>query len=129
MKQMETKLKKVTDELNRKIFEMDEMKAFVERFNDDLEIQELIDLVLAKALKLTGPQIGSLCLVEKEENRLLVAAFHGFEGEPKRHFHIDLEESLIQQVIYEINRWWSGIWKGIPASIKPTRRGMDLPPL
>ncbi len=99
IRELEKKLEKVTAQLDRKAFELNEIKAFVETFKNDLSMQELIDLVLQKALTLTGARIGSLCLVEKEENRLLVAASHGFEKEPKDHFYIDMEPSLIHTVI------------------------------
>ncbi len=95
------RLKKLTSELDRRTFEMNEIKAFAEAMKKNLTLQELIDLVMEKALKLTGAQIGSLCLVEKENNRLLVVASQGFEKEPKTNFYIDLGQSLIQRVVSE----------------------------
>ncbi|PIP37451.1 MAG: hypothetical protein COX20_01505, partial [Desulfobacterales bacterium CG23_combo_of_CG06-09_8_20_14_all_52_9] len=98
-KQIQEKLKKLAAELDRKVFEIDEINASLETLNKNLTIQELVDFVLEKAIKLTGARIGSLCLAGKGENRLQVVASHGFQTESKTPFYIDLEQSIIQRVI------------------------------
>ena len=98
-KQIQEKLKKLAAELDRKVFEIDEINASLETLNKNLTIQELVDFVLEKAIKLTGARIRSLCLAGKGENRLQVVASHGFQTESKTPFYIDLEQSIIQRVI------------------------------
>jgi len=95
------KFEKSTDELNRRTFELFTIKELAESAGKSLDIEEMFNLLLDKAMAISNAQTGSVLSVQTEEGRLRVVAYKGAEPGPKKHSHIKIVDSIVKQVVTE----------------------------
>ncbi|MEA3279849.1 MAG: GAF domain-containing protein, partial [Thermodesulfobacteriota bacterium] len=86
-------------ELSNRIFEPFDIKELAEVSGNSLEIHDLMNLLLEKAMSATKAQIGSVCIFESDKQRLHVVASKDLEAKPKKDFFINLNESLAEIVV------------------------------
>ena len=86
-------------ELRNRTFEPFVIKELAEVSGNSLEIDDLMNLLLEKAMSATKAQIGSVCIFESDKQRLHIVASTGLEAELKKGFYINLNESLAEIVV------------------------------
>ena len=90
---------KTTEELNRKVSELSSIKEFTEAASKNSNIDDLLGVLLEKAMTVTKAQIGSVQMVELEKQRLRFVASRGIKSGAKISTYTNMDESLAQVVI------------------------------
>ena len=90
---------KTTEELNRKVSELSSIKEFTEAASKNSNIDDLLGVLLEKAMTVTKAQIGSVQMVELEKQRLRFVASRGIKSGAKINNYTNMNESLAQVVI------------------------------
>ncbi|NQU79508.1 GAF domain-containing protein, partial [Candidatus Woesearchaeota archaeon] len=90
---------KTTEELNRKVSELSSIKEFTEAASKNSNIDDLLGVLLEKAMSVTKAQIGSVQMVELEKRRLHFVASRGIKSGAKISTYTNMNESLAQVVI------------------------------
>ena len=90
---------KTTEELNRKVSELSSIKEFTEAASKNSNIDDLLGVLLEKAMPVTKAQIGSVQMVELEKQRLRFVASRGIKSGAKISTYTNMDESLAQVVI------------------------------
>jgi len=93
------KLEKTTAELKRRISELSSIKEFTETASKNSNIDDLLGVLLEKAMPVTKAQIGSVQMVELEKQRLRFVASRGIKSGAKISTFTNMNESLAQVVI------------------------------
>ena len=88
------KFEETTGELQRRVFELFSIKELTEVARKILDVDDLLNVLLAKAMAVSKAQIGSVFVVEPEKERFRVAASMGLESGPKKGSYININESL-----------------------------------
>ncbi|MBN2126510.1 MAG: GAF domain-containing protein [Deltaproteobacteria bacterium] len=95
------KFEDTTAELGRRVFELFAIKELTEVASRSLDIEDLLKLVLEKAMSVTKAQIGSVFLVEHRDNRLRLVTSRGFASPPQKAQYVDVSKSLLGHVLSE----------------------------
>jgi len=93
------KFEQTTAELQRRVFELFSIKELAEIASKSLDIDDLLNVLLEKAMAVSRAQIGSVFMVESETHRFRVLATRGLESGPKKGSYIDINESLARLVV------------------------------
>jgi two-component system cell cycle response regulator len=93
-------LEKTTVDLKRRVFELFAIKELTEVASKSLNIDDLLNLLLEKAMLVCNAQIGSVYVLELEKERFRVATIKGLETGDKKNSHIRIDESLARLVVY-----------------------------
>lgn len=95
------KFEKSTNELKRRTFELFTIKELIESTSKSLDIEEMFNLLLDKAMAVSNAQIGSVLSVQTKEERFRVVAYKGAEPGPEKYSHIKIGDSIVKQVFTE----------------------------
>jgi len=93
------KFEQTTGELQRRVFELFSIKELTEVVSKSLDIDDLLNVLLEKAMAVSSAQIGSVFMVESERHRFRVVATRGLESGPKKGSYININESLARLVV------------------------------
>jgi len=88
------KFEETTGELQQRVFELFSIKELTEVASKILDVDDLLNVLLTKAMAVSKAQIGSVFIVESEKERFRVAATMGLESGPKKGSYININESL-----------------------------------
>jgi len=90
-----------TSELSQRVFELFAIKELTEVASTSLDNDDLLNLLLEKAMKVTKAQTGSVFMVDSEKDRFRVVASKGLEPGPEKGSYIKIDESLLRYVVSE----------------------------
>ena len=93
------KLEETTLELKQRVFELFAIKELTEIASKSLDIDNLLDALLDKAMGVSKARIGSVYMVESEKRRFRVVASRGIESGPKKNSYISFNDSLARLVV------------------------------
>ncbi len=88
------KFEETTGELQQRVFELFSIKELTEVASKILDVDDLLNVLLEKAMAISRAQIGSVFVVEPEKGRFRVVATKGLESGPKKGSYIKIDESL-----------------------------------
>jgi len=97
--QLMEKFEKTTAELNRRAFELLTIKELTESVSKSLDIDEMLKLLLDKAMIVSQAQIGSIFVIEMEERRFRIAAYKGAETSTAKNAYIKAATSMARYVL------------------------------
>ncbi len=95
------KYEDTTRELGRRVFELFAIKELTEVAGKSLDIDDLLNLLLGKAMTVTKAQTGSVFMVESEKDRFRVMGSKGLEWGPEKGSYIKIDESPARYVVWE----------------------------
>ncbi|MBC8457873.1 MAG: response regulator [Deltaproteobacteria bacterium] len=90
---------KTTEELNRKVSELSSIKEFTEAASKNSNIDDLLSVLLEKAMRLSKAKSGFVLMVEPEKQHLRFVASRGIKSGAKIGTYTNMDESLAQVVI------------------------------
>ena len=90
---------KTTAELKRRISELSSIKEFTEAASKNSNIDDLLSVLLEKAMRLSKAKSGSVLMVEPEKQHLRFVASRGIKSGAKIGTYTNMDESLAQVVI------------------------------
>ena len=93
------KFENTTAELQSRIFELFTIKELTELASRSLDIDGLLDLLMEKSMAVTKARIGSVFIVDAENQLFHVAASRGLEFGPRKDSFVKINESLVQVVL------------------------------
>ncbi|MFC1814334.1 ATP-binding protein [Thermodesulfobacteriota bacterium] len=93
------KFERKTEELKCRAFELFTIKDLTESASKTLDIDELLNLLLEKAMAISKAQTGSVVIVESEKQRFHLAAYRGVERGPQKDSYIKIVDSIARQVV------------------------------
>lgn len=93
------KYEETTSELRRRVFELFAIKELTEVASKSLDIDDLLNFLLRKAMAVTNAKIGSVLKVEYERESFRVIAYKGLESGPEKGSYIKINESLARHVV------------------------------
>jgi len=85
-------------ELQHRVFELFAIKELTEIVSKGLDINDILNTLMEKAMAVSQAQIGSVYMVESEKKRFHVIAVRGLKSGPKKNAYININESLAQLV-------------------------------
>ena len=94
-------LEEATDELQRRAFELFTIRELTEVASRSLDIEELLSLLLEKGMAVCKARIGSVLMAESDKNRFRVIATRGLAPGPRKGSYININDTLLQQVVSE----------------------------
>lgn len=86
-------------ELQRRVFELFAIKELIEIVSKSLDIDDILNTLMEKAMAVSQAQIGSIYMVESEKKRFRVIASKGLPTGLKKNSYININESLAQHVV------------------------------
>ncbi|MBW2003886.1 MAG: PAS domain S-box protein [Deltaproteobacteria bacterium] len=95
------RLEETTSELQHRVFELFTIKELTEVAGRSLDIEELLNMLLEKAMAVSKAQIGSVLMVEFDKNRFRVVTTRGLEPGPRKGSHININDTLLQHIVSE----------------------------
>ncbi|MFC1495516.1 GAF domain-containing protein [Thermodesulfobacteriota bacterium] len=95
------KYEDTASKLDRSVYELFAVKELIEVASKVLDIDELLNLLLEKALTVSKAKTGSIFLLEPENDRFRVAASKGLDSGSGIGSYIKVNESLAQYVVTE----------------------------
>jgi len=98
---LKSKLEESTNELGRRVFELFALKELTEVASKSLNIDDLLNLLLEKAMAVSSAQNGSVFLVEPGTDRFRIAASRGSESKPEKDLSININDSLARSVVHD----------------------------
>lgn len=93
------KFEQTTQELKQRVFELFATKELTEIASKSLDIDDLLDALLEKAMAVSKARIGSVYMVESENKRFRVVASRGIESGPRKNSYIGFDDSLARSVV------------------------------
>lgn len=99
--QLVQKLEKTTGELSKRALELLTIKEISEIARKSLHMDDLLELLLDKAMTVTGTRIGSIFMVDETSNRFRVIASRGSDDNLKKGLYINIDDSIAKWVIFE----------------------------
>jgi len=90
-----------TNELKRRIKELFAIRELNEIASRVLEIDELLTVLLEKAMEISRTRIGSILMFESEKKRFRVVALRGLKPGPEKDLFTDIDESTLQKIMSE----------------------------
>lgn len=95
------RLEETTSELQYRVFELFTIKELTEVASRSLDIEELLNMLLEKTMAVSKAQIGSVLMVESDKNRFRVVTTRGLEPGPRKSSHININDTLLQNIVSE----------------------------
>ena len=95
------KYEDTNNELQSRVFELFAIKEMTEVASKSLDMDELLNLLLGKAMTVTKARKGSVFMVESEKDCFRVIASRGLESGPENDSYINLNESFLRYVVRE----------------------------
>lgn len=95
------RLEETAGDLQQRIFELFTIRELTEIASKGLDFEELLNLLLDKAMAVSQAQIGSVLTVEPERDRFRVIATRGLDQGPEKGSCIDITDTLLQCVASE----------------------------
>jgi len=99
--QLVLRLEQTTEELNSRSLELLTIKELSELSKKSLNIEDLMELLLDKAMKLTGASRGSIFMVDEASNRFHIIASKGSDNEVPIGNFVDIDDSVVKWVVVE----------------------------
>jgi PAS domain S-box-containing protein len=96
--QLMYKFEKSTDELKRRTYELFTIKELTESASKSLDIGQMLNLLLEKAMSISMAQIGSALIYNTEKQSFRVVAYKGADG-PQKNSYIKNLKPVLQKVI------------------------------
>ena len=93
------KFEETTTELRLRVFELFSIKELIETASKSLDIDDLLNILLEKAMAVSRAKIGSVFMVESERRRFRILASRGPESLSEKDSYIDINESLARFVV------------------------------
>jgi two-component system cell cycle sensor histidine kinase/response regulator CckA len=95
------RLEKTTSELQNRVFELITIKELTEVAGRSLDMEELLNMLLEKAMAVSKAQIGSVLMVESDTNRFRVVTTKGLDPGPSKDSRININDTLLQHIVSE----------------------------
>ena len=95
-KKLMQKFEDTNAELKQRVFELFTIKELIRLANQNLDIDDLLSILLGKVMAASRAKIGSVFMVEAENDRFRVVVSKGLESGPKKNSYIKIGESLAQ---------------------------------
>jgi PAS domain S-box-containing protein len=86
-------------ELQHRVFELFAIKELTEIVSKSLDIDDMLNTLMEKAMAVSQAQVGSVYMVEYEKKRFRVIAVRGLKTGLKKNSYITINESLAQCVV------------------------------
>lgn len=96
-----TKLEQTSGELSQRALELLAIKELIDIARKSLDIDDLMNILLEKSMKVTGATIGSVFMVDPSCQRFRVVAAKGHKDELKKDSYIDISDSLAKSCLSE----------------------------
>ena len=96
-----SQFKGTTEELGGRVFELLTIKELIESARKFLKMNELLQLLLEKAMTVSGALIGSVLTLDSENKLFCVLQSKGLEPSPEKGSHIAVEDSLLGPIVSE----------------------------
>jgi PAS domain S-box-containing protein len=93
------RMEETTEKLDRKLLELTAIKELYEVARKSIDIDELLSMVLEKAMSVTGAKIGSLVVFEEGTNQYRLGMTRGLERDLQKNRYIKMEDSFIKHVV------------------------------
>ncbi len=93
------KFEETTESLRLRVSELFTIKELIEIASKSLDIDYLLNVILEKAMIVTGADIGSVYMVESEFDRNHLVASRGLASEPEIDPRIKVHQRLVEYVI------------------------------
>lgn len=93
------KYESTADKLDRSLLELLAIKDLIEVASKVLDIDELLKLLLEKALLVSRAKIGSVFLLEADKDHFRIVASKGLDLESDTDSHVKVDESLVRSVV------------------------------
>lgn len=94
------KLEESTEELSQRAFELLTIRELTDMARKSLNLDDLMDLLLAKSMAVTDAQIGSVLIAEPEFRRLRVVAVRGHE-ELEKGSYVRMDDYVGRHILIE----------------------------
>jgi len=88
-----------TVDLGRRVFELYSIKELTEFATTSLDIDDLLYMLLEKALAVTRSQIGSVFIIDPDQERLRLVASRGLEADILKGAHVEIKGSSMERVV------------------------------
>ncbi len=95
------KLEQTTGKLSKRAFELLTIKELSEIARKSLHMEELLGLLLEKAMIVTGANIGSVFMVDEAAQRFRIIAAKGSNDNFDKDHYIDIDDSIAKWVVDE----------------------------
>jgi|GEM_PF-2613663 PAS domain S-box-containing protein len=92
-------LQTTSHELKQRVFELLSIRELNEVARKSLDVEALMDLLLQKAVGVSGAQTASILMVEHEKQQFRVAAARGAQPGPGKNTIININDSILQFVL------------------------------
>ena len=89
----------VTKELQYRVFESSVINDLTAIVSHMVQIDDILNTLMEKAMSVSQAQVGSVYMVESEKKRFRVLAVRGLESGPKENSYININESLASYVV------------------------------
>jgi PAS domain-containing protein len=99
--QLIQKLETTTGKLSKRALELLTIKELSEIARKSLHMEELLELLLEKAMIVTGAHIGSVFMVDETAKRFRIIALKGANYDIDKNHYIDIDDSIAKWVIVE----------------------------
>jgi len=99
LNQLMERFKDTNDELQQRVYEILSIKELIEAARSSLDIEELLERLLEKAIAVSGAQIGSVLMVEPDKQRFRVVATKGLDSGPEKNSYINIKDALSRLVL------------------------------
>ncbi len=93
--------KGTTEELRLRVFELLAIKELIEGARKFMDMDDLLRLLLEKAMTVSGSLIGSLVMLQSENKLFSVLQSKGLQPGPENGAYIPVEETLLKSVVSE----------------------------
>ncbi|MCX5855641.1 MAG: GAF domain-containing protein, partial [Deltaproteobacteria bacterium] len=99
--QLVQKLEQTTGELGKRALQLLTIKELSEIARKSLHMDDFLELLLDKAMTVTGTKIGSVFMVDEANKRFRVIASRGSESDVKKDQFINMDDSISKWVVDE----------------------------
>jgi len=93
------RLQATNKELKQRVFELLSIRELNEVARKSLDVEALMELLLQKAVGVSGARTASVLMVEHDKQRFRIAATKGIKPGPGKNTTINIKESILQFVI------------------------------
>jgi methyl-accepting chemotaxis protein len=99
--QLLQKLEQTTGKLSKSALELMTIKELSEIARKSLHMEELLELLLDKAMTVTGAHIGSVFMVDEATQRFRIIAAKGLNNNISKGDYINIDDSIAKWVVLE----------------------------
>ncbi len=86
-------------QLRQRVFELLSIRELIEVARKSLDIEALLELLLKKAVSVSGAQTASILMVDSDKQHFRVAASQGRKPGPEKSATIDIKESILRFIM------------------------------